>query len=56
MICVPRIKETADSVVLRSDASKRAIAAFFELDAAVAQWESDTHYTTDPEKLEKLFD
>jgi len=45
-----------DKKLLTSDASKKKVAEFFDLDPATVQWKSDPHYTTDPTEIAKLFD
>jgi hypothetical protein len=41
---------------LHSPKIRRAVADFFEIADAATTWESDTHYTTDPNRIRELFD
>jgi hypothetical protein len=41
---------------LQSAKIRRAIANFFDLADAATTWESDTHYTTDPNRIREMFD
>jgi hypothetical protein len=43
-----------DKVLLRSEAAKKKVAAFFDLESARTRWESDPHYTTDPDEIDSL--
>lgn len=45
-----------DKKLLRSEATKKKVAVFLGLDASLVQWESDPHYTTDPDGISALFD
>lgn len=44
-----------DKVLLRSKAVKNKVTAFFDLDPSAVEWNSDPHYTTDPDEIEKMF-
>jgi len=45
-----------DKKLLRSEAAKKKVATFFDLNPAAVQWESDPHYTTNQDELDALFD
>lgn len=45
-----------DKKLLRSETTKKKVAAFFGLDASLVQWKSDPHYTTDPNEISALLD
>ena len=44
-----------DKKLLKSEATRSKVAAFFDLDPASA-WKSDPHYTTNPTEINNLFD
>lgn len=41
---------------LSSAAARKRIRAFFDLESTPVTWKSDPHYTTDPEKLDAIFE
>ena len=44
-----------DKRLLASRDAKQKVAAFFELPEKYIQWQSDPHYTTDPDEINRLW-
>ncbi len=44
-----------DKKLLRSTAMKKKVTAFFKLNPDSVEWESDPHYTTEPDEIDRLF-
>ena len=42
--------------VLHTARIKRAVVKFFQLGDVDIEWETDAHYTTDPDQIEAMFD
>ena len=42
--------------VLHTARVKRAVVKFFQLGDVDIEWETDAHYTTDPDQIEAMFD